>query len=80
MAVIIAAIVAPADERSIEMMRACLVAAFGEADAASGRDLDFLIFRAAGRVATLVFDLGLVMGSSEVGDAIRRTTSALPGK
>jgi hypothetical protein len=63
---IIAAIVAPVDDCSIEMMLARLVAAgaaaFGEADAARGRDLALFTFRGASRVATLVFDLGFVMG------------------
>src|SRR6266849_92433 len=66
----IAAIVAPAGVRSIAMMRACLVAgrAAGFDDAGAGRlrDLDLLDFREAERVAALVVDLGLVMGSSEV--------------
>ena len=51
-----------------------VAASFGEADAARGRDLAVLRVRGAGRVATLVFDLGLVMGSSEVG----ATPSAAP--
>jgi hypothetical protein len=50
------------------MIRACLVSGrptdFDDTDADRVRDL--LFFRAADRVATLVFDLGLVMGSSEV--------------
>jgi hypothetical protein len=48
------------------MMRACLVsvgiAAFEEIEAARGRDLAFPALRDAGRAATLVFDLGFVMG------------------
>ena len=65
----IAAIVAPADDRSMETMRACLVAGraavFGEAGADRGRGLGLLVFRVDERVAALLFDLGLVMGSSE---------------
>jgi hypothetical protein len=67
-----AAIVVPAGARSIAMMRACLVSVRTDADRV--RDLPLLIFRAAERVATLVFDLALVMGSSEV----RATPSAAP--
>src|ERR1022692_3597653 len=77
-AVMMAAIVVPAGARSIAMMRACLVsvrtADFDDAAADRARDLPLLIFRAAERVATLVFDLDLVMGSSEVG----ATPSAAP--
>jgi len=73
-----AAIVVPAGARSIVMMRACLVsgrtADFDAAAADRARDLPLLIFRAAERVATLVFDLDLVMGSPEVG----ATPSAAP--
>jgi hypothetical protein len=73
-----AAIVAPAGARSIAMMRACLVsgrtADFDGTDADRVRDLPLLIFRAAERLATLVFDLALVMGSSEV----RAAPSAAP--
>src|ERR1019366_3762283 len=65
-----AAIVVPAGARSIATMRACLVsgrtADFDDTDADRVRDLPLLIFRALDRVATLVFDLGLVMGSSEL--------------
>jgi hypothetical protein len=65
----IAAIVVPEGVRSIAMMRACLVsgrtADFDDTDADRVRDLPLLIFRGAERVATLVFDLALVMGSSE---------------
>jgi hypothetical protein len=65
-----AAIVVPAGARSIAMMRACLVsgraADFDGKDTDRVRDFPLLIFRAADRVATLVFDLGLVMGSSEL--------------
>jgi hypothetical protein len=52
------------------MIRACLVsgrtADFDGADADRVRGLPLLIFRGAERVATLAFDLGLVMGSSEL--------------
>ena len=52
------------------MMRSCLVsrrvADFDDADADRVRALDLPIFREAERVATLAFDVGLVMGSSEV--------------
>src|SRR5450759_2352993 len=69
-AVMMAAIVVPAGARSIAMMRACLVsvrtADFDDAAADRARDLPLLIFRAAERVVTLVFDLDLVMGSSEL--------------
>jgi hypothetical protein len=51
-------------------MRACLVAGrvvvFEDEGADRVRDLDLLVFREAERVAALGFDLGLVMGSSEV--------------
>ena len=64
--------------RSIAMMRACFVAgrAAGFDDAGAGRlrDLNLLDFREAERVAALVVDLGLVMGSSEV----HATPSAAP--
>jgi hypothetical protein len=60
------------------MMRACFVAgrAAGFDDAGAGRlrDLNLLDFREAERVAALVVDLGLVMGSSEV----HATPSAAP--
>src|SRR5258708_6956959 len=69
-AVMMAAIVAPAGDRSIAMMRACLVsgrdARLDDAGTDCVRVLPLLIFRAAERVATLVFDLNLVMGSSGV--------------
>jgi hypothetical protein len=49
-------------------MRACLVsgrpAAFDAGAADRVRDLFFLAFGAAERVATLVFNLGLVIGTS----------------
>src|SRR5258706_6642982 len=66
----IAAIVAPAGDRSIAMMRACLVwapvAGLNDPGADRARDLGLLVFRAAERVAAFGLDLGLVMGSSEV--------------
>src|SRR5258708_30562819 len=70
-AIMIAAIVAPAGVRSIAMMRACLVsgrvADLDDFVTGRARDLEALVFRAAERVAALAFDLGLViMGSSEV--------------
>src|ERR1019366_863068 len=77
-AVTIDAIVAPVGVRSIAMTRACFVAgrAAGFDDAGAGRlrDLNLLDFREAERVAALVVDLGLVMGSSEV----HATPSAAP--
>jgi hypothetical protein len=52
------------------MMRACfvpgLVKVFGDEGADRERGLDLLVVRAAERVEVLVFDLDLVMGSSEV--------------
>src|SRR5258708_5158517 len=64
------AIVAPAGVRSIAMTWSCLVPsrATGFDDAVAGRLLDLRLrgFRKADRVAVLVVDLGLVMGSSEV--------------
>src|SRR5947207_5530824 len=69
-AVMIAAIVAPAGVRSIARMRACLVSGraevFGDECADRERGLDLLVTRAAERVEALDFDLDLVMGSSEV--------------
>jgi len=51
-------------------MRACLVsvraADFDDTNADRVRGLPLLIFRAADRLATLAFGLGLVMGSSEL--------------
>ena len=68
----IAAIVAPAGDRSIAMMRACLVwapvAGLNDPGADRARDLGLLILRAAERVAAFGLDLGLVMGSSKVID------------
>src|ERR1700682_4434159 len=65
-----AAIVAPPGDRSIATMRVCLVSGFAvvfkEVGADRTRDLGLLVFRAVARAAALVFDLGLVMGSSEV--------------
>jgi len=76
------AIVAPADDRSIEIMRACLVsgriAAFEEAGTDCAPGLDFLAFRVDGRGVALAFDFGLVMGSSEVMRRHRRIISAPP--
>src|SRR5258707_8284062 len=69
-AVMIAAIVAPAGVRSIARMRACLVSGrvevFGVESADRERGLDLLVVRAAERVEALDFDLDFVMGSSEV--------------
>src|SRR5258706_929643 len=85
-AVMMAAIVAPAGARSIARMRACLVSGraevFGDEWADRERGLDLLVVRAAERVEALDldFDLDFVMGSSELCDAIRRTTSAPPGQ
>jgi hypothetical protein len=84
-AVTIDAIVAPVDDRSIETMWACLVAGraavLGDAGADRGRGLGLLVFRVDERVAAFVFDLGLVMGSSEVyATVVRRTTLAPPGQ
>src|SRR6202163_1464418 len=77
-AVMIAAIVAPAGVRSIAMMRACLVSGpavdLDEAAADRLRDTGLAVFRAVEPVAAFDLDLGLVMGSSEV-DA---TPSAAP--
>src|SRR5277367_1399252 len=66
-AAIMAAMVVPAGARSIPMMRACLVSGRTGDFVDCPRDLPLLIFRAGDRVATLVLDLGLVMGPSEVG-------------
>ena len=67
-AVMIAAIVAPAGVRSIAMMRACLVSGrlevFGGECGDRERGFDLRVVRAALRVEAL--DLDLVMGSSEV--------------
>src|SRR5712671_5260984 len=74
----IAAIVVPAGVRSIAMIRACLVsgriAVFADEGADRMRVLDLLVDREMGPAAALGFDLGLVMGSSEV----RATPSAAP--
>src|SRR6195256_3680604 len=74
----IAAIVVPAGIRSITRMRACLVsgriAVFEDEGASRVRDLDLLVDREVERAAAFSFDLGLVMGSSEV----RATPSAAP--
>jgi hypothetical protein len=73
----IAAIVVPAGIRSNARMRACLVsgriAVFEDEGASRVRDLDLLVDREMDRAAAF-FDLGLVMGSSEV----RVTPSAAP--
>jgi hypothetical protein len=80
----IAAIVAPAGVRSIARMRPCLVPGridiFGDECADRVRVLDLMVVRAAERLEALVFDLDLVMGSSEVMRRHRRTTSTLPGQ
>src|SRR6266403_966194 len=77
-AVMIAAIVVPAGIRSIARMRACLVSGritvFEDEGASRVRDLDLLVDREVERAAAFSFDLGLVMGSSEV----RATPSAAP--
>src|SRR5450759_1042513 len=69
-AVTIAAIVTPEGVWSIATIRACLVAGravvFDEAGRDCVRDLSLLVFRVGERVAAFGFDLGLVMGSSEV--------------
>jgi hypothetical protein len=74
----IAAIVVPAGIRSNARMRACLVsgriAVFEDEGASRVRDLDLLVDREMDRAAAFSFDLGLVMGSSEV----RATPSAAP--
>src|SRR6266404_8574299 len=66
----IAAIVVPAGIRSIARMRACLVsgriAVFEDEGSSRVRDLDLLVDREVERAAAFSFDLGLVMGSSEV--------------
>src|SRR5258707_4282422 len=70
--------VLPAGIRSITRMRACLVsgriAVFEDEGASRVRDLDLLVDREVERAAAFSFDLGLVMGSSEV----RATPSAAP--
>src|SRR5258708_23239112 len=69
-AVMIAAIVAPAGVRSIARMRACLVSGrvevFGVESANRERGWDLLVVRAAERVEALDFDLAFFIGSSEV--------------
>src|ERR1700682_4507906 len=66
----IAAIVVPAGIRSITRMRACLVsgriAVFEDEGASRVRDLNLLVDREVERAAAFSFDLGLVMGSSEL--------------
>ncbi len=70
MAVIIAAIVAPAGVRSIATIRLCFVSGRGadldEAGAALARDAALRIFRAVERVVAFGLDLGFVTGFSEV--------------
>src|ERR1700688_1128617 len=65
------AIVAPADVRSIAMIRSCLVAdrAGDLDDAGADRwgDAGLAVFRTIERVAAFGLDLGLVMGSSRSG-------------
>src|ERR1700694_1442913 len=79
--VMMAAMVVPAGARSIAMMRACLVSDRTADFDDRARDLPLLIFRAAERVATLVLDLGLVIGASEVGVAPSATPpQPRPGK
>src|ERR1700676_2004848 len=77
-AVMIAAIVVPAGIRSITRMRACLVsgriAVFEDEGASRVGDLNLLVDREVERAVAFSFDLGLVMGSSEV----RATPSAAP--
>src|SRR5712675_3447716 len=70
-AVMIAAIVAPAGARSIATIRLCLVsgrdANLDEAGANCLRDAGLAVLRAFGRVAAFLdLDLGLVTGFSEV--------------
>src|SRR6267142_3889061 len=68
-AVMIAAIVAPAGLRSIARMRACLVSDRADVsgdECADRRGLDLLIVCPAERVEALDFDLDFVMGSSDV--------------
>jgi len=66
----IAAIVVPAGARSVAMMRACLVSGrttvFEDEGASRVRDLDLPVDREVERAAALGFDLGLVMGSSNI--------------
>jgi hypothetical protein len=66
----IAAIVAPAGARSMSTMRACLVidraARFDEAGWGRLREADVRVVRTVERDEVFGWDLGLVMGSSEV--------------
>src|ERR1022692_1128460 len=75
-----AAIVVPAGARSIAMMRAGLVSGrtpdFYDTDADRVRDLPLLIFRAADRVATLVFDLNREFTMDEVRLILQATLKA----
>lgn len=71
------AIVAPPGDRSIATMRVCLVSVFVVAVKVGvdrTRDLDLPAFRVVERAEAMVFDLVLVMGSSEV----HATPSAAP--
>src|SRR4030088_3036397 len=65
-AVIIAAIVAPAGDRSIATMRVFLVSGFAAVFKEPSVDFALPVFRVVERAAAFVLDLGLVMGSSEV--------------
>src|SRR6478752_3510715 len=80
----IAAIVAPAGVRNIARIRACLVSrrieVFSGERVDRERRSDLLVVRAAERGEALDLGLDLVMGSSRLCDAIRRTTSAPPGQ
>jgi SAM-dependent methyltransferase len=81
----IAVIVAPAGVRSIAMMRACLVsglaADLGDVGVDRSRDAGLAVFRAVERVAAFGLVLGLVTGFLRGSrGAIRRTTSAPPGR
>src|SRR5882757_10885396 len=71
-AVMIAAIVAPAGVRSIATIRLCFVSARADLDevgADLARDAALRLFRAVERVAAFGLDLGLVTGFSEVSAA-----------
>src|SRR3981081_509154 len=65
-AVIIAANVAPAGDRSIATMRVFLVSGFAAVFKEPSVDFALPVFRVVERAAAFVLDLGLVMGSSEV--------------
>src|SRR6267142_2212122 len=85
-AVMIAAIVAPAGVRSIARMRACLVSGrvevFGVESADPERGSDLLVVRAAVRVEALDldFDLDFVMGSSSYATPSAAPAQPRPGK